>query len=148
MAPCRILIVEDELADAALLQRALGKTTSNVDVDVVEDGNDALAFLLPDGPDAPAIASKPDVIVLDLKLRRMDGQEVLRKLKGNARTQRIPVVIFSSSSDPVDIQRAYDLGANSYVVKPVRSSDLNSVAKSLCEYWCGFNCMKGAYNDR
>ncbi|WNJ99399.1 response regulator [Thalassospiraceae bacterium LMO-JJ14] len=146
MASCRVLIVEDEIADSTLLQRAFSKSASDVDVDVVEDGYDAISFLIPDNDDI--VPPKPDFIVLDLKLRRMDGHEVLHRLKTSNLTQKIPIVVFSSSSDPVDIQRAYDLGANSYIVKPVRSSELTYVAKSLHDYWCKVNCMKGVYNDR
>lgn len=135
----KIMIVEDEAADAALLRRALTQVRPGVAVDVASDGDEALDVLLPENPEGALRAGYPRCVLLDLKLRRMDGVAVLRALKNDARARNIPVIVFTSSSDPTDVKTAYDLGANSYVVKPVHSSDLSEIAEMICAYWLETN---------
>lgn len=133
------MIVEDEAADATLLKRAFSKLLQELEIDVAEDGGDALDILIAKNQAEVGDISYPTCVLLDLKLRRLDGHEVLKRLKENDQTRSLPIIVFTSSSDPNDVRKAYDLGANSYVVKPVRASEMQDVAKSICEYWLGTN---------
>lgn len=135
-----VLLVEDNTVDAEQTLRALrGKGLRNPLV-VVEDGAEALDFLFARGKWSHRdVASGPKMILLDLRLPRVDGLEVLRQVKSDERTRVIPVVILTSSRQDPDIQRCYDLGANSYIVKPV---DFDKFAKSVAEigfYWLLLN---------
>src|SRR5439155_8245780 len=107
-----ILLVEDNPNDAELTQRALKKTNLDVGLTIARDGAEALEYLLSNRP-------KPKVIFLDLKLPKIDGIEVLRRLRADDRTRAVPVVVLTSSQEERDIKECYKLGANSYVVKPV-----------------------------
>tara|TARA_R110001592_G_scaffold103710_2_gene292009 strand:- start:6783 stop:7229 length:447 start_codon:yes stop_codon:yes gene_type:complete len=136
----KFLIIEDEPADATLLKRALSGAAPDVDIQVLQDGDEALSHLLPSGDDARGPAeNRPTCILLDLKLRKLDGHAVLKALKEDHRTRRIPVVILTSSSDPTDVKLAYDLGANSYLIKPVRFQDLGQMSERLIDYWTRTN---------
>jgi CheY-like chemotaxis protein len=135
-----VLLVEDNAVDAEQTLRALrGKGLRNSLV-VVEDGAEALDFLFARGKWSHRdIAGGPKMILLDLRLPRVDGIEVLRQVKSDERTRVIPVVILTSSRQDPDIQRCYDLGANSYIVKPV---DFDKFAASVAEigfYWLLLN---------
>lgn len=130
-----ILVVEDEIADALLLQRAFGRTGLGSGIKVLSDGSEAIDWLL----SRPAHRPYPVLIILDLKLRKVDGHKVLERLKETDQIRRIPIVVLTSSSDPRDIAKAYDLGANSYIVKPVRASDLQVIVQDLATYWLGRN---------
>lgn len=141
---CKVLIVEDEIAEATLLKRAFRRHRPDMEIDIVDDGGDALTSLLPAVAEEGNQRPRPNFVVLDLKLRRMDGHEVLRRLKDEHACRDIPTVVFSSSSDPDDVSRAYDLGANSYIVKPVRSADLDRIASLMTSYWCEANCSGDA----
>ena len=129
-----ILLVEDNPRDAELTLRAFRKHNLANSVSVAHDGVEALDILFdPDG------AERPRVILLDLKLPKLDGLEVLRRLKSDDRTRSIPVVVVTSSNQDPDIKTAYELGANSYVVKPV---DFESFMKTMSElgfYWLMVN---------
>ena len=129
-----ILLVEDNPRDAELTLRAFRKHNLANSVSVAHDGVEALDILFdPDG------AERPRVILLDLKLPKLDGLEVLRRLKSDDRTRSIPVVVVTSSNQDPDIKTAYELGANSYVVKPV---DFESFMKTMSElgfYWLAVN---------
>ncbi len=135
-----VLLVEDNAVDAEHTLRALrGKGLRN-SVVVVEDGAEALDFLFARGKWSHRdIASGPKMILLDLRLPRVDGLEVLRQVKSDERTRLIPVVILTSSRQDPDVQRCYELGANSYIVKPV---DFDKFAASVAEigfYWLLLN---------
>lgn len=133
------LVVEDETADALLLRRALERKSSDVAVEIVNDGSEALSHLqLAKHPTSKSV-SLPSCIILDLKLRTVDGFAVLSEVKGNEKTRRIPVIVLTSSSDQNDVRHAYDLGANSYIVKPVEFSDLSIIADKIVSYWGGTN---------
>lgn len=129
-----ILLVEDNPRDAELTLRAFRKHNLANSVSVAHDGVEALDILFdPDG------AERPRVILLDLKLPKLDGLAVLRRLKSDDRTRSIPVVVVTSSNQDPDIKTAYELGANSYVVKPV---DFESFMKTMSElgfYWLMVN---------
>jgi two-component system response regulator len=128
-----ILLVEDNANDAELTLRALKQRNLANQVHVCRDGAEAVDFFF-DGA-TPA----PKVVLLDLKLPKVDGLEVLQRLKADARTRTIPVVVLTSSREEPDIERAYALGANSYIVKPV---DFEAFARAVADvglYWLLLN---------
>lgn len=130
-----ILLVEDNPQDVELTLRAFKKRHLINPVMVLENGAEALDFLLSRGPYQGQATPAPKVILLDLKLPKVNGLEVLRALKEDPRTQNLPVVMVTSSAEDPDIQAAYRLGANSYVVKPV---DFDAFAEAMSHvgmYW-------------
>jgi two-component system response regulator len=134
--PIDILLVEDNPQDAELTVRALKKHHLANRLTVVEDGAEALDLVFCRGKYAGRVNSDPPkVILLDLKLPKMSGLEVLREIKGNERTRKIPVVIVTSSREDPDIRGAYELGVNSYVVKPVDFDQFFGAMSSLGLYW-------------
>ena len=134
-----VLIVEDDADDRDLLARAFKKAGIAVPLLFAKDGDEAVAYLEHAAAD-PAQAS-PFIILLDLKLPRRSGFEVLEWIKGTARLRRIPVIILTSSRENVDLERAYDLGANSYLVKPARPEALREMVEQINAYWLGLNEM-------
>lgn len=138
--PVDILIVEDNPSDAELTVRALKKSNLANHIFVAENGEEALDFIFNRGKFLDRDKSKTlRVVFLDLKLPKVSGLEVLRAIKGNNATKQLPVVIITSSKEDPDIQEAYALGANSYVVKPV---DFDSFIHSINQtglYWLQIN---------
>jgi CheY-like chemotaxis protein len=135
-----ILAVEDEDDDVALLKRAFGKVGIANPVRFLTDGEQAVEYLTGDGRFVDREAHPlPALILLDLKLPRKSGLEVLAWLKDQPVLMRIPVVVLTSSKQSSDLERAYDLGANSYLVKPVDFSDLVEMMRTLKLYWIVFN---------
>ncbi|HEY4689444.1 MAG TPA: response regulator [Anaerolineae bacterium] len=131
-----ILLVEDNPQDAELTVRVLKKRNLAHRLFVAEDGAEALDFIFSRGQYArPKIVPSPKVVLLDLKLPKVNGLEVLRALKSNERTRTIPVVILTSSREAPDIRAAYELGANSYVVKPVNFDAFQEAVSHLGLYW-------------
>jgi two-component system, response regulator len=115
-----ILLVEDNPRDEALTLRALKKSNIVNDVVVARDGVEALDYLFGTGAHAGRdMSDMPQLVLLDLKLPKVDGLQVLRRMRGDERTRRLPVVVFTSSSEEEDLINSYNLGANSYVRKPV-----------------------------
>ncbi len=134
--PLQILLVEDEPADASLIQRALRKGGVINSIRVVRDGEQALNYLFGRGKYVDrAEYPLPGLILLDLKLPRVSGLEVLRQIKSVEVLKRIPVIILTSSDESKDVNGAYDLGANSYLVKPVKFSAFCKVAAEIRLYW-------------
>lgn len=135
-----ILIVEDDMDDAELAILALEKYCSGHRIHLCRDGADALEFLAVDTErkekDMPHI---PSVIFLDLKLPKLDGHEVLRRLRENRTTSRIPVVMLTSSNHEKDVVRSYELGANSYIVKPMDFDEFSRVLDEAGQYWLVHN---------
>jgi two-component system response regulator len=127
-----VLLVEDSPTDAELCLRALRKHKLANNVRWVKDGAEALDFLFPGGE---ALRPTPRVILLDLKLPRVDGLEVLQKLKSDEHTKTIPVVILTSSTEDCDIAEAYQLGVNSFISKPVEFGVFSDVVAKLGMYW-------------
>ena len=132
-----ILLVEDDPNDLELARRAL-RTLANP-IKAVEDGEEALEFLFSTGRYEGLATPSPKVVFLDLKLPRVDGLEVLRILKSDARTRSIPVVMLTSSREESDMVRSYDLGANSYIVKPVEFDKFAEAVSQLGLYWLLLN---------
>lgn len=136
----RILLVEDNPKDIELTKRALKKANVTNSVMVVEDGVEALKYFFgEDGTGGANIEDLPVVVLLDLKLPRVDGLEVLRRMRSHEKTRLIPVVVLTSSSEEKDIIASYDLGANSFVRKPVRFADFAEAIRQLGLYWLILN---------
>lgn len=134
-----ILIVEDNPNDAELILRVFRKHNLANKCLVLKDGAEALDFLFPAAAgDAPA-AHLLKVVLLDLKLPKVDGLEVLRRMKADERTKRIPVVVLTSSTEEKDIKSAYGLGVNSYVAKPIKFDEFARTAAELGMYWLLLN---------
>jgi CheY-like chemotaxis protein len=140
MSLCTILHVEDDPNDVLLLERAFRKANVATLLQVVSDGDEAVSYL--SGENTYASRSRypvPALVLLDLKLPRKSGLEVLAWMRGQPLLKRLPVVMLTSSRHPLDINRAYDLGANSYLVKPVGFDALVTMVKQLHEYWLSLN---------
>lgn len=135
-----ILLVEDNPNDAEMTLRALqGHNLAN-NVVVVTDGEEALDFIFARGPFGDRLVENgPKVVILDLKLPKVDGLEVLRAIKGDVRTKVIPVVVLTSSKEERDIVESYRLGVNSYIVKPVDFEKFINAVKDLGLYWVLLN---------
>lgn len=135
-----ILLVEDNPRDEALTLRALKKSSIVNDIVVARDGVEALDYLFGTGAyEGRDTSAAPQVILLDLKLPKVDGLEVLRKVRADERTRRLPVVIFTSSSEEEDLINSYNLGANSYVRKPVAFEQFLEATRQLGLYWLVLN---------
>jgi CheY-like chemotaxis protein len=135
-----ILLVEDNPKDEALTLRALRKSNIVNDVVVAHDGVEALEYLFATGAYAGRDTTvMPQLTLLDLKMPRVDGLQVLKKMREDERTKRLPVVIFTSSDEEEDLIRSYELGANSYVRKPVEFSQFVEATRQLGLYWLVLN---------
>ena len=134
--PVEILIVEDNPTDAELTIRALKKQNLANQLYVAEDGQEALDFIFCEGQFSSRNPCKPlKVIFLDLKLPKVSGLEVLKKIKLNPKTQQLPVVVVSSSKEDPDVKTAYGYGANGYVVKPVNFDDFVKAMQNTGLFW-------------
>jgi CheY-like chemotaxis protein len=135
-----ILVAEDDPTDAFFLERAFSKLGVPIALHFVRDGQEVIDYLSGEGEFANRSAHpSPDLLVLDLKMPRVDGFEVLNWVRQHPRLKLLPVIIFSSSAQNTDINRAYDLGANSYLVKPHATEDLLVVVEKLKNYWIESN---------
>jgi two-component system, response regulator len=135
-----ILIVEDTDQDLQLALRALRKANVTNRIQVARDGEEALEFLFCEGPYADRkIEDAPKVILLDLKLPKIDGLEVLQRIKADPRTQAIPVVVLTSSKEQRDVVESYKFGVNSYIVKPVNFEGFIKAVQELGMYWLLLN---------
>jgi len=138
--PVELLLVEDNPQDLELTLRALKKANLTNRIHVARDGAEALDFLFCEGAYAARdIYEGPKVILLDLKLPKVDGIEVLRRLKKDPRTAPIPVVVLTSSRELRDVEESYTLGANSYIVKPVDFEGFAKAVRDLGFYWLLLN---------
>ena len=135
-----ILLVEDNPSDIGLTQRALAKARIANEMIVAEDGEEALDYLWGTGIHAGRdVSDLPAVILLDLKLPGVSGLEVLRQIRADARTRRVPVVILTTSKEERDVATGYDLGVNSYVSKPVDFNQFAAAVEQLGLYWLVLN---------
>ena len=128
-----VLLVEDEPADVHLTKMAFKESKVLIDVRDVGDGVEALAFLQKEG--AYADAPKPDLILLDLNMPRMDGREFLRRFKQLEGLNRVPVVILTTSEAETDVVASYDLGASGFIVKPIDIEQFINAIQTLEDYW-------------
>ena len=136
----RILLVEDNPSDIELTIRAFERSRIANELIVAEDGQEALDYLWGQGKwEGRDIQDLPALTLLDLKLPKVSGLEVLRRIRGEARTRRIPVVILTSSKEEQDVAASYDLGVNSYMRKPVDFTQFASAAEQLGLYWLLMN---------
>jgi two-component system, response regulator len=135
-----ILLVEDNPNDVEMTVRALKKHNIAHRLMILENGAEALDFIFCRGVyHRREIAMRPYVILLDIKLPKVDGLEVLRQIKSDTRTKSIPVVMVTSSREDPDVQNAFSSGANSYVVKPVQSDEFSEAIRQLGHYWLRIN---------
>ncbi len=138
--PIFILLVEDNPADAELAIRALRRGRISNQIQLLQDGSEALDFIFCQGQYTHRqITDQPKVILLDLKLPKVSGLEVLRQLKSDPRTQMIPIVVLTSSAEDSDVLESYKLGVNSYIVKPVDFEQFNKAVEQLGFYWLLIN---------
>ncbi len=128
-----ILLVEDNPGDVRLTIEALEEGKMRINLCVVRDGEEAMTFLRCEGKYDKA--PRPDLILLDLNLPKMDGRQVLAEIKGDNNLKRIPVVVLTTSNAEIDILKSYGLGANCYVTKPVDLNQFIKVVKSIEEFW-------------
>ena len=144
MTTKRLLLVEDNIDDVDLMLRAFRINQMYPQVFVAHDGAEALEWLFATGAGVDATAPLPSVVLLDLKLPKIDGLSVLRRIRSEPRTAMLPVVILTSSNEHVDLVDSYRLGANSFVRKPVQFGDLLKVIKCIGGYWLGINEVPAA----
>ena len=138
--PVEILLVEDSAEDVELTLRALRKANLTNQITVARDGAEALEFIFCEGAHAGRkMEDAPKVILLDLKLPKVDGLEVLQKVKSDPRSRHIPVVVLTSSREQSNLARSYQLGVNSYIVKPVNFEGFAKAVQDLGMYWLLFN---------
>ena len=134
--PITILMADDDADDRRLTQEAFEEARLINDVRFVENGEQLLDYLRRKGPyAAPAEAPRPGLILLDLNMPRKDGRTVLKELKGDPELRQIPVVVLTTSKADEDIYKSYDLGVNSYIVKPVTFEALVDILQTLEKYW-------------
>ncbi|MDD5093293.1 MAG: response regulator [Dehalococcoidia bacterium] len=140
MEDARVLLVEDDPNDAELVIHVLKKNNIAKDIHVVGDGKEALDFLFCRGAySGRNFASRPDLVILDLKLPHVFGLKVLQEVKENVFTKPIPIVVLTSSDIDYDITSAYELGVNSYIQKPLEFEKFQEAVKMIGRYWLDFN---------
>jgi CheY-like chemotaxis protein len=134
--PAVILLAEDDRGDQELTRRALEGGKIRNDLRIVEDGEEALAYLHRRGKyKDPATSPRPDLLLLDLNLPRVDGREVLERVRADSKLRRMAVVVLTTSRQEEDILRSYELGCNSFITKPVGMDQFIRVIQALEEYW-------------
>jgi chemotaxis family two-component system response regulator Rcp1 len=132
-ASFQVLLVEDSLGDVRLTQEAFREVDPSIPIHVASDGVEAMAFLEREG--AYALSPRPNLILLDLNLPKMDGREVLARVKGSKTLKTIPTIILTTSEAKVDIEKSYQLHANCYLVKPVQFDEFEDLIKSINDFW-------------
>jgi two-component system response regulator len=139
-SPVEILIVEDSAHDLELTLRALRRANLSNRIEVARDGAEALAFVFGEGAHAGRhVEDRLCLILLDLKLPKVDGLEVLRRIKQDPRTRSVPVVVLTSSKEQTDISDSYEFGVNSYIVKPMDFEGFTKAVRDLGFYWLLLN---------
>jgi CheY-like chemotaxis protein len=135
--PIHILLAEDDPDDQLLTRRALEESPITVTITMVEDGEELLRYLRREN-EYQTTAERPDLILLDLNMPRMDGREALREIKTDSELRRIPVVVLTTSEAERDVLESYNLGVNAFVTKPVGFEDLADAMEALGEFWFDF----------
>lgn len=133
--PAKILLVEDDPADREIVTRFLDESKFRNEVDTVSDGEEALDYLLGDSSDTDGNGHRPDLVLLDLNLPKLDGREILKRMNETTGLKEIPVVVLTTSDEEEDVHRSYGLGASSYITKPVDIEQFSEVIQSLSQYW-------------
>lgn len=133
--PAVILLVEDDPGDQEITRRALEEGRIPCDLHIVEDGEEALEYLHRQGKYTSENAPRPDLILLDLNMPKLDGKQVLERIRADADLRRLAVVVLTTSKHEEDILRTYDLGVNSYITKPVDLDQLTELIHALEAYW-------------
>ena len=134
--PAIILLVEDNRGDQELTRRAMGEGKIRNELRIVEDGEEALAYLFRRGKyKDPTTSPRPDLLLLDLNLPRVDGREVLEQIRANSKLRRMAVVVLTTSQQEEDVLRSYELGCNSFITKPVDMNQFIQVIQALEKYW-------------
>jgi chemotaxis family two-component system response regulator Rcp1 len=131
--PVVVLLVEDNLGDVRLTQEVFKEANGGIQLHVASDGMEAMSFLRHEG--AHVDAPRPDFILLDLNIPKMDGIEVLAQVKNDESLRTIPTLILTSSQAEADIERSYQLHANTYLCKPVQLDDFESVVRGIRDFW-------------
>ncbi len=135
-----ILLVEDNQDDLDMTLRALGKANLSNRIQIARDGAEALEIIFCLGPHAGRqVGNGPKLVLLDLKLPKINGKEVLERIKGDPRTKMIPVVVLTSSKEQKDVVESYTLGVNSYIIKPVNFEGFSTAVQELGMYWLLLN---------
>jgi two-component system response regulator len=138
--PFFVLLVEDDVNDEELVHRALRSLEPNCIVLVARDGAEAIDYLFRTGPfEGLKTQPRPDLVILDLKLPKVGGQDVLKKIRENEATALLPVVVFTSSSEREDVAACYRLGVNSFVPKPLDYDEFIEAVRLIGRYWLGFS---------
>ena len=140
MHRAHVLVVDDDVDDAELVIECLRRAGLSAEIDVVTDGVEALEYLERRGRYCERLTPNPALILLDLKMPKVDGLQVLRHLKADLRLKRLPVVVLTSSAHERDVVAGYDLGANAYVVKPVDFHEFMELIAGLGRFWLIGNC--------
>ena len=137
---CVVLLAEDDPGDQELTRRALVDNIVELDLRIVNDGEEALEYLYRQKAYAdPTSSPRPDLILLDLNMPKIDGKQVLERMKGDPDLRSIPAIVLTTSRQEQDILRSYDLGCNSFVTKPVQVGDFIGAVRELKKYW--FECV-------
>ena len=135
-SPALILLVEDNPADQELIRRAVEKLTVRRELRIVGDGEEALDYLFRRGKyQAPAASPRPDLLLLDLNLPRVNGYQVLEEIRADSKLRPVPVLVLTTSRQEKDIIRSYELGCNSFITKPVGLDHFTRIVQALEEYW-------------
>jgi CheY-like chemotaxis protein len=138
--PISILIADDDAQDTLLIRMAVQRAGLALRLESVADGEQAIDYLMGrEGYSDRKTHPLPSMMLLDLKMPRLSGFDVLDFVRQQPGLRQLPIIIFSSSDDPKDVRRAYDAGANSYLCKPHSNGDLAALLKALEDYWCKFN---------
>lgn len=144
LMPVHILLAEDTPTDAEMTMRALKKVGLINNISWVTDGQQALDYIAREGEFASRQEGDPTLIMLDLKMPKVNGMEVLKQIKSNERMKHIPVIMLTSSAEEPDIVRCYEMGVNSYLVKPVESDKFFEEVSKAGFYWAILNRIPGA----
>jgi len=131
--PPRILLVEDDQEDVVLIRKAIQELKFIPQMDIVKDGQECMDYLRKAGQ--YAAVTSPDIVLLDLNMPRKDGREVLLEMRADQRLKKIPVIILTTSESGVDINKAYELGANCYINKPVDFAQVQKVVEEISHFW-------------
>ena len=131
-----VLLVEDDIADQEILKRAVAEGVMRADLKIASGGQEALNYLKKEGPFAPPNeAPTPDLILLDLNMPGLSGLETLARIRDRKETRTVPVVVLTTSDSKSDVVKSYELGANSFITKPVTFEEFVNVVRGLDQYW-------------